>query len=136
MYVFKNSYKLIFSFILMCTFNFKYTSMNIYLLLYKIIVILNKVIIDKVNMNSLIFEAVMQCFYLVLVLSLPPILVASITGILLALIQAVTQLQEQTLSFGIKLIAVILTLFLTADWFSTELLKFSQNIFDKFFLLQ
>ncbi len=87
-------------------------------------------------MNSLVFDAVMQCFYLVLVLSLPPILVASITGILLSLIQAVTQLQEQTLSFGIKLIAVIITLFLTADWFSTELLKFSQNIFDKFFLLQ
>ena len=51
-------------------------------------------------------------------------------------IQAITQLQEQTLSFGIKLIAVCITLFLTAGWFSNELLRFSQNIFDHFFMLQ
>ena len=87
-------------------------------------------------MDPLVLELVTQCFYLVLILSMPPILVASIVGILLSLIQAITHLQEQTLSFGIKLIAVAITMFLTANWFSTEIVRYSQNIFDRFFMLQ
>ena len=87
-------------------------------------------------MDGAVVDLISQCFYLVLILSLPPILVASIVGIALSLIQAITQLQEQTLSFGIKLIAVCVTLFLTAGWFSNEILRYSQNIFDHFFMLQ
>ena len=87
-------------------------------------------------MDAEVVDIISQCFYLVLILSLPPILVASVVGVLLSLIQAITQLQEQTLSFGIKLIAVCITLFLTAGWFSNELLRFSQNIFAHFFMLQ
>jgi type III secretion protein S len=73
--------------------------------------------------------------YLVLMLSLPPIFVASVVGLGLSLFQAITQLQEQTLSFAIKLIAVSLTLFATAPWISAELLRFAQEVFDKFYLL-
>ena len=49
---------------------------------------------------------------------LPPIIVASVVGIVLSLIQAITQLQEQTLAFGVKLLAVGLTLFLMGKWLS------------------
>jgi type III secretion protein S len=41
-----------------------------------------------------------QAMLLVLWLSLPPIVVASVVGILFSLIQALTQILEQTLSFG------------------------------------
>lgn len=84
-------------------------------------------------MNNAILELMYQAFYLILVLSMPPILVASIVGILLSLIQAITQLQEQTLSFGIKLIAVCITMFLTAGWFSQELLRFGEAVFETFY---
>ncbi len=84
-------------------------------------------------MSTHAIELMYQAFYLILMLSLPPILVAALAGILLSLIQAITQLQEQTLSFGIKLIAVCVTMLLTADWFSAELLRFGQNIFDHFY---
>lgn len=84
-------------------------------------------------MNSAVLELMYQAFYLILMLSLPPILVAAIVGILLSLLQAITQLQEQTLSFGIKLIAVCVTLFLTAGWFSQELLRFGKAVFDNFY---
>lgn len=84
-------------------------------------------------MNTAILELMYQAFYLILMLSLPPILVAAIVGILLSLLQAITQLQEQTLSFGIKLIAVCVTLFLTAGWFSQELLRFGKAVFDNFY---
>jgi len=71
-----------------------------------------------------------------LMLSLPPIFVASIVGLLFSLFQAITQLQEQTLSFGIKLIAVSITLFLSAGWMTGQLIQISQTIFEKFYLLQ
>lgn len=84
-------------------------------------------------MSPAALDLMYQAFYLVLMLSLPPIAVAAVVGILLSLIQAITQLQEQTLSFGIKLIAVCITMFLTAGWFSQELLRFGQNVFNHFY---
>ncbi|MDR1111022.1 MAG: type III secretion system export apparatus subunit SctS [Deltaproteobacteria bacterium] len=76
-----------------------------------------------------------QLMFLVLMLSLPPIVVASVIGIGLSLIQAITQLQEQTLTFGVKLIAVVATIFLISGWAGAELLRFSLEIFNKFFLI-
>jgi type III secretion protein S len=80
-------------------------------------------------------DLAIQLCYLVLMLSLPVIAVASLTGLLVSLFQAVTQLQEQTLSFGIKLASVILTILLMAGWMGGELLHFSQTIFDSFHLM-
>ena len=48
-------------------------------------------------MESAAIDYAMKALYLVLMLSMPPIIVASLIGILLSLIQAITQLQEQTL---------------------------------------
>ncbi|KRC70292.1 Flagellar biosynthetic protein FliQ [compost metagenome] len=74
-----------------------------------------------------------QALYLVLWLSLPPIAVAAIVGTLFSLFQALTQIQEQTLSFAVKLIAVFATIMLTARWLSTELYNFTISVFDLFY---
>lgn len=71
-----------------------------------------------------------QALYLVLWLSLPPIIVGSIVGTLFSLFQALTQIQEQTLSFGVKLIAVSLTILLTARWIGGEMFNFTVQVFD------
>lgn len=73
--------------------------------------------------------------YLVMLLSMPPIIVASAVGLLFSLFQAITQLQEQTLSFGVKLVAVVLTIFFMRGWIGAEILRYSQDIFDRFYLL-
>ena len=86
-------------------------------------------------LHTMAMDYASQCLYLVLIISLPPILVASIIGIGLSLIQAVTQLQEQTLAFGVKLLAVGLTLFLMGKWLSGEILRYSEDIFNRFYLL-
>lgn len=75
---------------------------------------------------------VIQALLLVLILSLPPIVVASVVSILFSLIQALTQIQEQTLSFGVKLVAVGLTLYLTARWMGGEIFNYTVLIFEKF----
>jgi type III secretion protein S len=71
-----------------------------------------------------------RALLLVLWLSLPPIVVASVVGTLFSLLQALTQIQEQTLSFAIKLVAVGLTLFLTARWIGGEIFNYTVTLFD------
>ena len=80
-------------------------------------------------------DLAIQLCYLVLTLSLPAIAVASLTGLLVSFFQAITQLQEQTLSFGVKLVSVIATLLLTAGWLGGELTRFSKTILDSFYLM-
>lgn len=66
---------------------------------------------------------------LVMILSLPTILVATFVGTLVSLFQALTQIQEQTLSFAVKLIAVAVTLFFTASWTGGQLYQFAKTLF-------
>ena len=86
-------------------------------------------------MDSVAINYASQALYLVLIISLPPIVIASVIGILLSLVQAVTQLQEQTLTFGVKLIAVVVTLFLLGGWMAGEILRYGDEIFSRFYLL-
>jgi type III secretion protein S len=76
-----------------------------------------------------IAQLTVDALTLTLVLSMPPILVATIVGVIVSLLQAVTQIQEQTLSFAIKLICVSLVIIGTAGWFGGELYRYTQRIF-------
>ncbi|MBS0643371.1 MAG: type III secretion system export apparatus subunit SctS [Acetobacteraceae bacterium] len=67
---------------------------------------------------------------LVLVLSMPPIIVATVVGLVVALLQALTQIQEQTLSFAVKLICVSVVILLTAHWVGGELYRYTLRIFE------
>ena len=73
-----------------------------------------------------------QGLLLILILSAPPILISMFFGILVAIFQAATQIQEQTLSFTIKLVAVTLTLMLMGSWLGAQIMTFSINIFTHF----
>ena len=73
-----------------------------------------------------------QGLLLILILSAPPILVSMFFGILVAIFQAATQIQEQTLSFTIKLVAVILVLMLLGGWLGAQIIAFANNIFNNF----
>jgi len=69
-----------------------------------------------------------KSLYLILVLSLWPVVVATIVGLLVGLVQTVTQLQEQTLPFGLKLLAVGLTMFLLSGWYGEVLVGFGHEV--------
>jgi len=73
-----------------------------------------------------------EALFLVLILSAPSVLVAMIVGLMISLLQATTQVQEQTLTFVPKLVAVMLTLALTASLTMAELKNWSTKLFDKF----
>ena len=73
-----------------------------------------------------------QGMLLILILSAPPILVSMFFGIIVAIFQAATQIQEQTLAFTIKLVAVTLTLMFLGGWLGTQLMSFANDIFVNF----
>ncbi|MDW8846071.1 type III secretion system export apparatus subunit SctS [Erwinia sp. MMLR14_017] len=70
-----------------------------------------------------------QAMLLVVVLSAPPLIVAVIVGVIVSLLQAVMQLQDQTLPFAIKLVAVGVALALTGRWIGVELMELTQSAF-------
>ena len=77
-----------------------------------------------------------KCLIIMLKLSLIPILVATVIGIIVSLLQALTQIQEQTLGFAVKLIAISLTIMACASWMGGEMLIYTQEIFTRFALLR
>ena len=81
---------------------------------------------------DLALQQLTQSMLLVMVLSLPPIIVASVVGIVVSLLQALTQVQEQTLSFAIKLIAVAITIAAMAGLLGSEMVNFADKLFTDF----
>jgi type III secretion protein S len=77
-----------------------------------------------------------QSLLLVLLLSMPVVTVAAIVGLLVGLFQGLTQIQDQTLSFAIKLIAVIITIVLSAQWLGAEIYNFTIKMFDSIALIR
>jgi type III secretion protein S len=68
--------------------------------------------------------------YLSLVLSMPMVAAAAIIGTLMAVIQALTQIQEHTLGYAVKLIATAVALMLTLNWIGNEILQYTRQLFD------
>ena len=73
-----------------------------------------------------------QAMIIVMWLSMPPIIVASVVGIAVSLIQALTQIQEQTLSFAIKLVAVAATIAAMSGVLGSELYVYTLKLFNNF----
>lgn len=83
--------------------------------------------------SAQIFQLAYQALLLILILSGPPILISMIFGLTVAIFQAATQIQEQTLSFTVKLIAVIVTLLMMGGFLAAEIMQFAANIFTNFY---
>jgi type III secretion HrpO family protein len=73
-----------------------------------------------------------DALWLVLLLSAPTILAAAIVGLVVSFLQAVTQIQEQTIPFAFKFVAVAIVLFLTASLLGGSLYAFSDRVFTDF----
>lgn len=72
-----------------------------------------------------------EVFKTILLASAPPLLVSLIVGLLVSLFQAVTQIQEFTLTFVPKVIAVFVCLFICFPWISKVLMTFTTTLIEK-----
>lgn len=82
-------------------------------------------------MNEML-ELTKQALWLVLILSGPPIAVAALFGLLVAFLQAATQLQEQTFAYAVKFLAIVLTLLVTGSLLGGTLYTFADRLFIDF----
>lgn len=64
-----------------------------------------------------------------IMLSAPVLLLSMLVGILVAIFQGVTQIHEQSLSFILKLIVVVLVLLVGGGWMMETLLDFARYLF-------
>jgi flagellar biosynthetic protein FliQ len=72
-------------------------------------------------------QAVMTC----LAISAPMLVAALVTGLVIGILQAVTQIHEMTLTFIPKIVAVAVTLILFMPWILGRITGFSTLIFEK-----
>jgi len=80
-------------------------------------------------MNTQAIEFTREALWLVLLLSAPPIVAATAVGLVTAVAQAVTQIQEQTVQHLLKLIAMIVALLVTAPLLGGALYHFADRLF-------
>ncbi len=78
-----------------------------------------------------IINYTIQAVGYVLVASLPPVLAAAVVGVLVSLLQALTQIQEQTVPFLFKFVAVVITLFIIFSSVGSEFGQFTNLMFTK-----
>jgi flagellar biosynthetic protein FliQ len=69
---------------------------------------------------------------LTLVVCGPPILLSMIIGLMISLFQAVTQIQEATLTFVPKMIVIFGSLAAFGPWLGASLLRFTRLCFEEF----
>ncbi len=70
-----------------------------------------------------------QALFLVLILTAPPVMTALIVGLSISIVQATTQIQEQTLTFVPKLFAIVAVLAIGGPWMLAQLIGFASSIY-------
>jgi len=78
--------------------------------------------------GALAVDLVRQAVIMALVVAAPLLATALLVGIVVSLVQAVTQLQEQTLTFIPKLLAISLVFALTLPWALTRLVEYLAGV--------
>ncbi|MFH1829435.1 MAG: flagellar biosynthesis protein FliQ [Pseudomonadota bacterium] len=71
-----------------------------------------------------------QTLFLVLILTGPPVMTALLVGLTISILQATTQIQEQTLTFVPKLVGVVAILAISGPWMLAQLLAFASSIYE------
>jgi flagellar biosynthetic protein FliQ len=78
-----------------------------------------------------VFDLGQSALQTILLLSAPVLLAGMVTGLAVSLFQAVTSIQEATLTFVPKLLAVAAALFLCTPWMTDLLVRFAVDLFSR-----
>ena len=79
--------------------------------------------------QNLILEVGNQALYLIVSLAAPLLLASLAVGLMISIFQAATQIQEQTLSFIPKLMALVVALMLMGPWMLQLWVTYTQNLY-------
>ena len=79
--------------------------------------------------SDLVVQMAREALFMVMLISAPMLGLGMLVGILVSVFQATTQIQEQTLTFVPKLIAIILVLVLGGPWMLNKLVMLTNELF-------
>jgi len=79
--------------------------------------------------NDFVVEVVGQAIKITLMLSAPMLIGALVVGVLVSIFQAVTQINEQTLSFIPKILVIIAALVIFSPWMMETMVTYTQDLF-------
>ena len=74
-------------------------------------------------------DLVRHTLFLALLIAAPMLLIGLAVGVLVSLVQAVTQIQEQTLTFVPKIAAMIVAAIVLMPWIEVRLLEYAHSMF-------
>ncbi|MCR5329675.1 MAG: flagellar biosynthesis protein FliQ [Lachnospiraceae bacterium] len=81
--------------------------------------------------NTLV-TLLVETLYLIIKVSAPMLLVSLVVGLVISILQTVTSIQEQTLTFVPKLLSIFLVLMLSGNWIMTNIREYFQFLCDNF----
>ena len=79
--------------------------------------------------EEVIIDIFTQTLVLIIKVSAPMLLVSLVVGLVISILQTITSIQEQTLTFVPKLLAIFLTLILAGNWILTMLKEYIIELF-------
>ncbi len=79
-----------------------------------------------------VIDLLREGLYLVIICAAPCLLVSLVVGLVVSVFQTITSIQEQTLTFVPKIVAVFLTLMLCASWIMGQLTDFLSDVVNNF----
>lgn len=83
------------------------------------------------NENMLV-ELLKETLYLIIKVSAPMLITSLVIGLVVSILQTVTSIQEQTLTFVPKLIGVFLVIMLFGNWIMKNVVEYFQYLVDNF----
>lgn len=78
-----------------------------------------------------VFDILREAMLVTLIICGPPMAIGLVVGIVISLIQAMTQIQEMTLTFVPKLIVLFVTMIIFMPFMLATIIKFTEYIFDQ-----
>ena len=73
-----------------------------------------------------------ETLYLIIKVSAPMLIVSLVVGLVVSILQTVTSIQEQTLTFVPKLVSIFLVLMLAGNWILTSIVEYMDYLFENF----
>ena len=79
-----------------------------------------------------VLDIASQAIYTIIVVSAPLLLVSLIIGLIISIFQTVTSIQEQTLTFVPKILAVFVGMMIFGSWILTQLTEYTTDLWSNF----
>ena len=76
-----------------------------------------------------VLDIMREAFYSIIICSAPMLLISLVVGLVISIFQTVTSIQEQTLAFIPKIVAVFVAILIFGPWMLRIMVEFFTNIF-------